>query len=134
MNTWTGIGRLATQPEIRYTQKQDAVANFRIAVERKFKKEGQPDADFFNCTAFGKTAEFVEKYINKGQKVGVMAHIQNDQWTDKEGQKRLSTVFYVDSIEFCEKKEPISDLEKEQYKAADQFMSAEGMDDLPFNF
>ena len=74
MNTWNGIGRLCNEPEIRYTaQKNEACANFRIAVDRKFKTEGRPDSDFFNCSAFGKTAEFVEKYIRKGMKVGVTA-------------------------------------------------------------
>ena len=131
MNVAQFIGRLATQPEIRYTQKQDAVANFRIAVDRKFKKEGQPDCDFFNCTAFGKTAEFIEKYINKGMKVGIVSHIQNDQYTDREGIKRTSTNVYIDSIEFCEKKE-MTEIDKEQQRAAEDFMKYE--DDMPFNF
>lgn len=130
MNVFNCIGRLATQPVIRYTAKMDPVANFRIAVDRRFKKEGQPDCDFFNCTAFNKTAEFIEKYINKGMKVGIVATVQNDQYTDNNGQKRVSTNLYIDSIEFCERKENnMTELDKEQ--AAEEFMEC---DDMPFNF
>ena len=127
MNTWNGIGRLCNEPEIRYTaQKNEACANFRIAVDRKFKTEGRPDADFFKCSAFGKTAEFVEKYIRKGMKVGVTARVQNDEFTNREGKRVVTTYFLVESIEFCEK--------KQEAPAPDPagFMNA-GDEELPFN-
>lgn len=88
MNKVILMGRLTRDPEVRYSQgaSQTAVARFSIAVDRRFKREGEPDADFFNCTAFGKQAEFIERYLRKGVKVVVCGRIQNDNYTNKEGQ------------------------------------------------
>ena len=87
MNVVVLIGRLVRDPEIRYTsgQTQTAIANFRIAVDRRFKREGQPDADFFTASAFGKMAEFVGKYFHQGSKIVIQGRIQNDNYTDKNG-------------------------------------------------
>jgi single-strand DNA-binding protein len=98
-----GMGRLARDPEIRYTNDNKAVANFTIAIDRKYKRDGDDDADFFNCTAFGKTAEFVEKYLKKGIKVVITGHLQNDTY-EKDGQKKTTTKIMIDSIEFAESK------------------------------
>ncbi|MDE7212771.1 MAG: single-stranded DNA-binding protein, partial [Lachnospiraceae bacterium] len=84
MNKVFLVGRLTRDPEIRYSQGANAtaVARFSIAVDRRFKREGEPDADFFNCTAFGKQAEFVERYLKQGIKMVVVGRIQNDNYTN----------------------------------------------------
>lgn len=106
MNKVILMGRLTRDPEVRYSQgaTATAVARFSIAVDRRFKREGEPDADFFNCTAFGKQAEFVEKYLHKGTKVVLSGRIQNDNYTNKEGQMVYSVRVMVDEIEFAESK------------------------------
>ena len=104
MNLMVGMGRLARDPEIRYTNDNKAVANFTIAIDRRFKRDGEPDADFFYCPAFGKTAEVIEKYLKKGTKIVITGHLQNDTYTDKEGQKKTTTKIMVDSCEFAESK------------------------------
>lgn len=106
MNKVILMGRLTRDPEVRYSQgaNQTAVARFSIAVDRRFKREGEPDADFFNCTAFGKQAEFIERYLRKGVKVVVCGRIQNDNYTNKEGQMVYSVRVMVDEIEFAESK------------------------------
>ncbi len=103
MNKVILMGRLTRDPEIRYgAQNNTAVARFSIAVDRRFKREGQPEADFFNCTAFGKTGEFVEKYLKKGTKVVLDGEIQNDNYTNKEGQMVYGTQIIINNIEFAE--------------------------------
>ena len=106
MNKVILMGRLTRDPEVRYSQgaSQTVVARFSIAVDRRFKREGEPDADFFNCTAFGKQAEFIERYMRKGVKVVVCGRIQNDNYTNKEGQMVYSVRVMVDEIEFAESK------------------------------
>ena len=107
MNKVILMGRLTRDPEVRYSQgaSQTAVARFSIAVDRRFgKREGEPDADFFNCTAFGKTAEFVERYLHKGTKIALSGRIQNDNYTNKEGQMVYSVRIIVDDVEFAESK------------------------------
>ena len=100
------MGRLTRDPEVRYSQgaSQTAVARFSIAVDRRFKREGEPDADFFNCTSFGRQAEFVERYLHKGTKVVLVGRVQNDNYTNKEGQMVYSVRIMVDEIEFAESK------------------------------
>ena len=104
MNKVLLCGRLTRDPEVRYGDNQKAVARFSLAVDRKFTREGDPTADFFNCTAFGKSAEFVEKYLQKGTKMIVIGHIQNDTYTNKDGQTVYSVQIIVDEMEFAESK------------------------------
>lgn len=106
MNKVILMGRLTRDPEVRYSQgaSQTSVARFSVAVDRRFKREGEPDADFFNCTAFGKQAEFIERYLRKGVKVVVCGRIQNDNYTNKDGQMVYSVRVIVDEIEFAESK------------------------------
>lgn len=106
MNKVILMGRLTRDPEVRYSQgaNQTAVARFSIAVDRGFKREGEPDADFFNCTSFGKRAEFVERYLHKGTKVVLSGRVQNDNYTNKDGQMVYSVRIMVDEIEFAESK------------------------------
>ena len=106
MNKIILMGRLTRDPEVRYSQgaSQTTVARFSIAVDRRFKREGEPDADFFNCTSFGKQAEFVERYLHKGTKVVLCGRVQNDNYTNKDGQMVYSVRIMVDEIEFAESK------------------------------
>ena len=106
MNKVILMGRLTRDPEVRYSQgaSQTAVARFSVAVDRRFKREGEPDADFFNCTAFGKQAEFVERYLHKGTKILLSGRVQNDNYTNKDGQMVYSVRVMVDEIEFAESK------------------------------
>ena len=101
------MGRLTRDPEIRYSQGDNsmAIAKFSLAVDRRFKRQGdEVTADFFNCTAFGKQAEFVEKYLKKGTKIVVTGRIQNDNYTNKDGQKVYSVQILVEEMEFAESK------------------------------
>lgn len=105
MNKIILMGRLTRDPEVRYGGAQNmAIARFSIAVDRRFKREGQPEADFFNCTAFGKTGEFVEKYLHKGTKVVLDGEMQNDNYQNKQGQMVYGFRVIVNSIEFAESK------------------------------
>ena len=106
MNKVILMGRLTRDPEVRYSQgaSQTAVARFSVAVDRRFKREGEPDADFFNCTAFGKQAEFIERYLHKGIKIVLCGRVQNDNYTNKDGQMVYSVRVMVDEIEFAESK------------------------------
>ena len=106
MNKVILMGRLTREPEVRYSQgaSQTAVGRFSVAVDRRFKREGEPDADFFNCTCFGKQAEFVERYLHKGTKVVLCGRVQNDNYTNKDGQMVYSVRIMVDEIEFAESK------------------------------
>lgn len=106
MNKIILMGRLTRPPEIRHSQgtNQTAVARFFLAVDRRWKREGEPDADFFNCTVFGRQADFVEKYLNQGTKVILTGRIQNDNYTNREGQKVYSVQVIVEEIEFAESK------------------------------
>ena len=98
------MGRLTRDPEVRYGQNEMAIARFSIAVDRRFKREGQPEADFFNCTAFGKTGQFAEKYLHKGTKVVIDGEMQNNNYTNKDGQTVYGMQVVVNSVEFAESK------------------------------
>ena len=140
MNKVIMMGRLTRDPEVRYSQgaNQTAVGRFSIAVDRRFKREGEPDADFFNCTAFGKQAEFVEKYLHKGTKIVVCGRIQNDNYTNKDGQMVYSVRLMVEEIEFAESKNAANAGAPAENNTASNdngFMNIpEGIEeDLPFN-
>lgn len=104
MNKVILIGRLAADPEIRFTQSNKCVASYRLAVDRAFKSEGQPDADFIGCVAWGKNGEFCQKYLHKGMKIAVEGRIQVRNYDDKDGKKVYVTEVIVDHHEFCESK------------------------------
>ena len=139
MNKVIFMGRLTRDPEVRYGNNGNAVAGFSLAVDRRFKRDGQPTADFFNCSAFGKTAEFCEKYLHKGSKVVLDGEIQNDNYEDKNGVKHYSVQIIVNQIEFAESKSSQANsndtAEPEANKPADDgFMNIpDGVDEeLPF--
>ena len=104
MNKVILIGRLCTEVETRRTNSGKAVASYRLAVDRQFKQEGQPEADFLNCVAYGSNGEFAGKYLNKGMKIAVEGRIQTRTYDDKDGKKVYVTEIIVERHEFCEKK------------------------------
>ncbi len=145
MNKVILMGRLTREPELRYSQgeKTMAIASFSLAVDRKYKKQGdEATADFFNCTAFGKLAEVTDKYLVKGSKILIAGRIQNDNYTNKEGQKVYGIRILVDELEFAESKANKGQGAKEDNEfpsigdsAIDGFMNIpDGIEgSLPFN-
>lgn len=134
MNKTLLIGRTTKDPDIRYTQSEQpmTIARFNLAVDRRFKKEGEQSADFISCVAFGKTAEFIEKYVFKGTKIAVEGRIQTGSYTNNDGNKVYTTDVVVEQLEFAESKTDSKSAAKE---SNDDFMNvADGLDDegLPF--
>lgn len=133
-------GRLTRDPEVRYTQsrkgEQMAVARFTIAVDRRFARDSEASADFFTCTAFGKLGEFAEKYLKMGTKILLTGRIQNDNYTNKNGEKVYTTQIMVDEMEFAESKKTEGQPKQEEQprQKEDEFLSIpEGIEnDLPF--
>lgn len=106
MNKVILLGRLTKDPEVRYTQSENmlAIARYTLAVDRRFKKEGQPSADFINCVAFGKSAEFAEKYMTKGRLFGVIGKIQTRNYENDKKEKVYVTEVVVDEQYFADSK------------------------------
>ena len=106
MNKVFLMGRLTKDPEIRYSQGVEplCIAKFTLAVNRRFKKEGEQEADFIFCTAFGKTAEFIERFFKKGSQPLVTGRIQVRSYDDNSGQKRWATDVIVEEAQFTESK------------------------------
>jgi single-strand DNA-binding protein len=106
MNKVILIGRCTRDPEVRYSQGENAtaVARYTLAVDRQFKRDGDQSADFINCIAFGKRGEFAEKYLRKGTKIAVVGRIQTGSYTNKDGNKVYTTDVVVDEHEFVESK------------------------------
>ena len=103
MNKVILIGRLTRDVETRYSG-ETAVSRYSLAVDRRFKREGEQTADFINCVAFGKSGEFAEKYLKKGMKIAVTGRIQTGSYTDKDGKKVYTTDVIIEEHEFCESK------------------------------
>ena len=104
MNKVMLIGRLVRDPDIKTSQSGVVVARYTLAVDRRFKKDGEQTADFIGCIAFGKTAEFAEKYFTKGIKIAVVGRIQTGSYENKDGQKVYTTDVVVEENEFTESK------------------------------
>jgi single-strand DNA-binding protein len=109
MNKFIFMGRLTRDPEVRYTSGENAtcIANYDIAVDKRFKKKNDPDAptaDFFRITAMGRLGEFSEKYLHQGTKIVVEGRIENNNYTNKDGQRVYSFQFMAENIEFAESK------------------------------
>lgn len=139
MNKVILMGRLCADPEVRYSQNenQTAVARYRLAVDRRFKREGDQTADFIPCVAFGKAAQFAEYYLHRGTKIIITGRIQTGSYTNKDGQKIYTTDVVVEDQEFTESKGASSGNGGTAPQAADPdgFMSLpDGIDEeLPFN-
>lgn len=100
------MGRLTADPDVRYSQGENptAVAKYTLAVDRRFKRDGEPTADFIRCTVFGKPAEFTEKYFRKGTKICISGRIQTGSYTNRDGQKVHTTDVIVEEQDFAESK------------------------------
>lgn len=133
MNKIILMGRLTRNPEVRYSTGETsvAIARFSLAVDRRFKRQGEAEADFFNCTAFGKQGEFVEKYLQQGTKILLTGRVQNDNYTNREGQKVYSVQIIAEELEFAESKGK----SEQQETNNDGFMNIpDGLsEELPFN-
>ena len=127
--------RLTKDAELTYTQGSNmAVARFTLAVDRRFKQEGQPTADFIRCIAFGKTAEGFERVGRKGTRFLIEGRIQTGSYTNKDGQKVYTTDVVVENTEFCESKNSSGSSAEPQPKPDDSFMSIPNDigEELPF--
>lgn len=100
MNVVVLVGRLTRDPELRTTQTGYTYCNFNIAVDRRVKAENQPTADFINCIAWGRTAELINQYLNKGRQIAVSGHIQTRSWQAQDGTMRYGTDVVVDNFDF----------------------------------
>lgn len=137
MNRWIGIGRLASDVEVRYTKSGSAVASYRMAVNRQFKQDGQPDADFLNCVTWGKNAEFASKYLTKGMRIAVEGRIQTGSYQKEDGSKVYTTDIVVEHHEFCESKGSGQTAEQKAkmddlYTNHGSFVELDDGDELPF--
>lgn len=141
MNKVILMGRLTRDAEIRYSQGENsmAIARFSLAVDRRFRKDGEQGADFINCIAFGKTAEFYEKFGRKGTKFVIEGRIQTGSYTNKDGQRVYTTDVVVENTEFAESKSNNQSGNSSQNNSVpssdDGFMNIpDGIDEeLPFN-
>lgn len=124
MNKVILLGRLTKDPEVKFTQNNICVCTFGLAVNRRFKQEGQPDADFLNIVAWTKTAEFISKYFKKGQQIALAGRLQTRTYDDKEGKKIYVTEVVAEEVYFADSK-------KEETKS-EGFMTLETDSSLPF--
>lgn len=142
MNKVVLMGRLTRDPEVRYVSGENAtaIARYTLAVDRRFKRDGEQSADFINCVVFGKGAEFAEKYLRQGTKIAAVGRIQTGSYTNKDGQKVYTTDVVVEEQEFAESKNSsggeTSNAKKPAIKTdSDGFMNIpDGVEDeLPFD-
>jgi len=148
MNKVILMGRLTGDPEVRYSQGENAlaIARYTLAVDRRAaRREGEPTADFINCVAFGRSAEFAERYLRQGTKIVVSGRIQTGSYTNRDGQKVYTTEVVVEESEFAESKAASTAAPSNNYQASpapspsanigDGFMNIpDGIDEeLPFN-
>ena len=152
MNKVILMGRLTRDPEVRYSAGENAlaIARYTLAVDRRFRRDGEATADFISCVSFGRTAEFAEKYFRQGLKIAVSGRIQTGSYTNRDGQKVYTTEVVVEEQEFAESKAasdsyaashpqnssaPSMSTPDPAAAAADGFMNIpDGIDEeLPFN-
>ena len=145
MNKVVLMGRLTRNPDVRYSQGEKAtcVARYTLAVNRRFRRDGEQDADFINCVAFGRQGEFAEKYLKQGTKIVISGRIQTGSYTNRDGVKVYTTDVVVEECEFAESKNAAgdnsgftpSDRPSPSSAAGDGFMNIpDGIDEeLPFN-
>lgn len=150
MNKVILMGRLTRDPDVRYSQGENAtaVARYTLAVDRRFRRDGDATADFIGCVAFGRNAEFAEKYLRQGTKIAITGRIQTGSYTNRDGQKVYTTDVVVEEQEFAESKgaagestgmfqqsNPFQSAPAPSAAAGDGFMNIpDGIDEeLPFN-
>ena len=127
MNKAILMGRLTKDPETKYTQSNKQVTNFTLAVNRRFAKEGQPNADFINIVSWNKTAEFVSKYFKKGQQVAVIGNIQTRTYDDDKGVKHYITEVIAEKVYFADSKK-----EESNTASNNEFASYPQDEEMPF--
>ena len=136
MNRVILMGRLTKNPEIKYAGKENnmAVARYTLAVNRRYKREGEQEADFISCVTFGKSAEFAQKYLRKGIRIVVSGRISTGNYKDKDGKTIYTTDVIVEEHEFAQNKEsnPSSETEKEAGNDSDGFMNVPDDEEIPF--
>ena len=134
MNSVQLLGRLVRDPEVRYTDGGATIASLTVAVDRRFKQEGGETADFISCKAFGKTAEFIEKYFSKGKKLALNGRIQTGSYTNKDNVKVYTTEVIIENVEFVESKGAEQNGVAAEQKNDDFMNVPDGLDEeLPFN-
>ena len=130
MNKVILMGRLTKDPDIRYTQTNNImVASFSLAVNRRFAKEGEQQADFINIVAWSKTAEFCSKYFKKGQQVGIIGRIQTRNWEDENKVKHYITEVVAEEVYFADSKKEDGNATTEETESGNFYNST---DELPF--
>lgn len=129
MNNVSLVGRLTKDPEEKMAGETTAT-RFTVAVDRAFKKEGQPAADFISCVAFGKTAEFVAKYFSKGKPIGLTGRIQTGSYEKSDGTRVYTTDVIADKVEFVGGKSENESKEKKDFEVPEGFSAL--TDDIPF--
>ena len=119
MNFCTLLGRLVRDPEMRYTQGDQgtSIASFTLAVDRKYKKEGEATADFISCKAFGKVADIIGKYCNKGKQIALTGEIRTGSYTNREGNKVYTTDVLVTTVQLLGSSEPAKTTQNAQAPA-----------------
>ena len=137
MNKVILMGRLVKEADVRYSQGAEplAVARYTLAVNRRFKRQGEPEADFINCVAFGKLGEFAERYFTKGQMVSITGRLQVRSWEDKNRQKHWTTEVIVEEQYFAESKKDNTEKIPAGQPDVDGFYPIDESiedDDLPF--
>lgn len=124
MNKAILMGRLTRDPDLKYTQNNTAVCSFGLAVNRRTKRDGEPDADFFSVTCFGKTAEFTSKWFSKGLQVVVVGSVRLNMWTGKNGDQRAAIEVRCDETYFADS--------KRKEEKSEEFTEIIGDEDCPF--
>lgn len=126
MNKIEILGRLTKEPETRYTTKNAPVSNFTLAVDRRIKKDGESNADFFNIRAFGTLADVCNKYLHKGSQIVIIGRLQNRSWDDEQGQKHYITDIIAEEMYFA------GSNKSENEEAEPVYAETTQGDDLPF--
>lgn len=128
--------RLTRDVELKDLGNDRKVANFSVAVRREYKNANEEyETDFFNCSAFGRTAVFLSNYFKKGQEILIIGHLQNNQWETESGEKRTATNIIVENVEFCGKKEENNNnnnFESTMQQNGVQVTTTNNVDTLPF--
>ena len=139
MNKVILMGRLTRDPEVRYSQGENAlaIARYTLAVDRRFQRNGEQGADFISCVAYGRSAEFAEKWLKQGIKVCITGRIQTGSYTNNDGVKVYTTDVFIEECEFAESKaasQQNNGVSQPQRPSSDGFMSIpDGIEDeLPF--
>lgn len=133
MNITILKGRLTNNPELKTTQSGTSVCSFTLAVDKRYTQENGPTADFINCVAWKKTAEFINKYFTKGQEMLIEGSLQVRSYTDNSGAKRYVTEVIVDNVEFCGPKQQAELTDQETpSQPVNADIEVDDNDDLPF--